>query len=148
MNQTDLAYLGGFIDGEGSIMYTRNGVGKRGLGYFRLIFSITSTDIEIIDWIVTTFPQYKWTREVRKFSNPKHKDAYCLKVQSDSAAKFIGLVKPYLRIKQPQARVAMLADYYNKLIRGYPGATGKLKLIDPIKQKLALQMKQLNHRGK
>lgn len=148
MNQLNLAYLGGFIDGEGSIMYTKNGVGKRGLGYFRLIFSVTSTDIEIIDWIVSTFPQYKWTREVRKFNNPKHKDAYCLKVQGDSAAKFIKLVAPYLRIKRPQARVAELADYYNKLIRGCPGVTWKLKLIDPIKQQLALQMKQLNHRGK
>ena len=148
MNQCDLAYIGGFIDGEGSIMYTRNGVGKRGLGYFRLVFSVTSTDIEIIDWIVKTFPQYRWTREVRKFKNSKHKDAYCLKVQGDSAAQFIRMVRPYLRIKQPQARVAALADYYNKLIRGCPGSTNKLKLIDPIKRKLADQMKQLNHRGK
>lgn len=148
MNQGDLAYMAGFIDGEGSIMYTRNGVGKRGLGYFRLIFSITSVDIEIIDWIVLTFPQYKWTRETRKFNNPNHKDAFTLKVQSDSAAKFIRLVEPYLRIKKPQARVALLADYYNKLIRGCPGATKKLKLLEPIKQKLARQMKQLNHRGK
>jgi hypothetical protein len=66
LSPEDAAYLGGLIDGEGTISLTRRHAGERR----QLVVSISSTEACILDWVLATWqpspqarsPENAWFR--------------------------------------------------------------------------------------
>jgi len=140
-----LAYFAGLVDGEGSIMYTRNGFDKRrNKYYYRVCLRFCNNDPKLIEWVQNNFPT-KWIVEHRKHKNINADDSFILSVYYNAAVKMIEKLYPVLIAKKAQAKIALLAGYYHSLLRGKPG------LVDPlesIRERLAEIMKGLNYRGK
>jgi len=88
---SDLAYLAGIIDGEGSVGNHSAGVGKR-----RFVIEVKMTDEPLIDWLVATFGGFK---QFRPKQNIKWKDQWRWRVQGKSAESLYAQVLPHLRIK-------------------------------------------------
>ena len=97
MKKIDLAYVAGIIDGEGCIYIEH---GKKGKG-FQLSVSVGSSD--------------RWLCEFLKFSfggclyDMKSKTLPCWKweIRTKQAGQFLGDIFPYLRLKKPQAEIAL-----------------------------------------
>jgi hypothetical protein len=141
-----LAYLAGFTDGEGSIMYTRNGFDKRrNKYYYRIIFSLCSNDPEVLDWVLDNFPN-KWNIQYRAATD-KHAASWIIRLHGGRAVWLIKKLYPYLIIKKDQARIAMLAGYYHSLLHGGPKSRKYDKYLEPVRERLCKEMKRLNYRG-
>jgi hypothetical protein len=97
MKKTDLAYIAGIIDGEGCIYIER---GKKGRG-FQLSVSVGSSDKCLCELLKFSFggcvyqmksktlPMWKW------------------EIRTRQAGQFLESILPYLRLKQPQAEIAI-----------------------------------------
>ena len=145
MNETQIAYLAGIIDGEGSIMYVKGALDKRrNKQYYRVVLRVANNDMTLIQWIMDNFPN-KWYLEKREHRIGNTDSSYILNLHYQAAIQLIELVEPYVVSKRTQAKIARLAGYYHSLLRGKPG------LIDPlqsIRMRLHEWMKQANYRGK
>lgn len=88
----DTAYLAGLFDGEGSVGYFSQGVGRT------LIFTMEMkmTDENVIDWVVAVFGGNK---TFRKRGEKHHKDQWRWKVTGAAATKLYTKLLPFLRIK-------------------------------------------------
>lgn len=101
MKKTDLAYVAGIIDGEGHIgLHCRN---DRKLRY-RLRVSVSNTNEWLIQWLHFNFEGYVYEVIMK---NPKWKKQWKWSLSSNMAMEFLKLVYPYLRIKKPQAEIAI-----------------------------------------
>ena len=97
MKNTDLAYVAGIIDGEGCIYIEH---GKKGKS-IQLSVSVGSSD--------------RWLCEFLKFSfggclyEMKSKTLPCWKweIRTRQAGQFLEDISPYLRLKKPQAEIAI-----------------------------------------
>lgn len=103
MKNTDLAYVAGIIDGEGSIGIAIHKSPSCKRGYtLELCVQVTSSDDWLCQWLRFGFggslnhhlnihgtPMTHWTIVARK------------------AAEFLRLILPYLMIKKPQAEIAI-----------------------------------------
>lgn len=97
MKKTDIAYVAGIIDGEGCIYIEH---GKKGKA-IQLSISVGSTD--------------KWLCEFLKFSfggclyqmKSKTLPFWKWEIRTRQAGTFLELILPYLRLKRPQAEIAL-----------------------------------------
>lgn len=104
---TDLAYIAGLFDAEGSISVvssyykTQNGRMPR----FDLSVSIVNTNKQVLQWILSLGFGGLLT-EVQK---PKigHKRCYCYLVRDTASLNFLQALLPYLKIKEEQATLAI-----------------------------------------
>lgn len=124
MKKTDLAYVAGIVDGEGSIRIARRKVSsqrpnKKGRqSYFLLVVEVGNTQEWLIQWLRLAFGGSIVT-------NPAHgqrQTFYRWVLQNKAAAAFLFAVLPYLRIKRPEAEIA-LAFQARKKYRGCKGMT-------------------------
>ena len=108
LSREDSAYLGGLIDGEGTITLTRRHKGfNRYLGV-----TISSTERQILEWVLKTVGVGNITNK-RTYSE-KHAPSYTYQVFSQQALGILEQIYPYLRTyKNKRARLAM--DNYDKL---------------------------------
>lgn len=101
---TDLAYIAGFFDGEGSatIRMVKGSNDKR---YPRLEARLTQNDREVLDWIQEYFGLGKvYVKKDERTVNTGHS----LQMYYKSARIFLTAIEPYLRVKQ--AHVKALLD--------------------------------------
>lgn len=94
---TDLAYLAGIIDGEGTITLTKN---NRSDAFRRIDVSVANTDRALIDWLKAEFGGKVRTRASRK---SHWKTGYEWRVGADQALRLLKRIRRYLRIKRPRA---------------------------------------------
>ena len=106
MNESDLAYLAGFFDGEGSVSISENGKpSPRALSpNHTLQVAIGNTDITVLKQIQQHFGGYLTTRCPSK---PRHKTVYQWSLRSTGAADFLKAIRPYLKMKCKQADIAI-----------------------------------------
>lgn len=94
VHTTDLAYLAGFVDGEGcfSAKGNRSGYGPR--------FSMSQKDSKILYWIQEEFQMgtIHHTGGMNRIYIGKKADL----------RRFILMLLPYLRLKKPQAELSLL----------------------------------------
>lgn len=88
MTETDWAYLAGLIDGEGSISICHT-----------VIVRIPNTDMDIIGWLVESFPDAK---VAKANSNTSYGHKLCLNVRWNgrNSIEVLTKVLPYLRSKK------------------------------------------------
>jgi len=106
---TDIAYLAGIIDGEGSIFIERDFAlrpNQKSIGYFPRIV-ISNTDYRLMEWLEENFGG-NITKTKR---NGNWKDSYTWNISHYKAIKLARLVMPYLKLKGVQSYILNCFDY-------------------------------------
>lgn len=130
--EVTLAYIAGFLDGEGTISIRRGARGRTlaGLEMYDCIVIIAQKKREVLDWI----------REVTGVGHisAKHQKNNSFAVDGDitvfnwtcgakAAYEFTVAILPYLRIKRRQAEVMIeFHEYKKSFVRRVPGYRGTL----------------------
>lgn len=141
---TDLAYLAGFVDGEGTIGIYSNGWKKnrknpsRG---FRCVFQIVNTNEEIINYIKrflgTSFITKRDPRD-KKENLKNNRPRYILTLSSvQNVGEICKAILPYLKIKKSRAELVL--EYCNNR---------KVRIITDRDIQIVNELKILNKRGR
>ena len=135
MRDTDVAYLAGLIDGEGTISCS---ITKTSRGFLALHkqLSIFNTNISLISWITNRFGGVVHSRKRKEEWKQEHQ----VKWSAEDAVTILGLVLPYLVIKSEQAEI-FIALHNTKSIQGVSLET------QVYRQKLVDRLQELNKRG-
>lgn len=147
----DLGYAAGLIDGEGYIgVNVAKPGGTRRTPSFRIRVKIAMCETGSIDFMLARFGGTRIYGQRRQ--NPKHRPLYEWTVTGGTAALLLVAVKPYLRIKGEQARLALDLFYRTKATRVTPkrGQQGLQRTsLDEIAVRTGIwqQIKALNARG-
>ena len=133
MKQTDIIYLAGFIDGEGSITMI-HGINN---GYSPFI-AITNTNKAIIEWVQKRVGRGK----IHAYEAWKEgqKPYYTWRIYNRQALELAKELLPYLKIKRVQAQ--LLIDYYE----GFE-LNKQNQLANPDSSKIMGKFRALNQRG-
>lgn len=138
MEEVELAYTAGVIDGEGSIYIVKSS--KR--GQQKLHVEVHMTSYVITKWLQDIFGGFHGFRGAQK---PNHKDSYLWGVCDGKALKFLELVLPYLKLKSAQASLGIRFQNTKQL-----GVSRLRPLTEELcheREQMRLQMKELNKRG-
>lgn len=102
MKRTDLAYAAGIIDGEGCIgLYTNSR--KAALPSYQMSVRVRTTDGWLCQWLALSFGGGTFFDE--HIGN--RKDQWVWFLTGNKALPFLELVLPYLRLKKPEAELAI-----------------------------------------
>jgi hypothetical protein len=97
-SETDIAYMAGLIDGEGTISLTPT----KGTHRFRPFVEITNTDPLMIEWL----HRYFW-QKVRKGETDLHRPVFKVHLTGYGITPFLERIKPYLTAKKIQCFLLM-----------------------------------------
>ena len=103
MKRADLGYTAGIVDGEGCIgIYSPNT--KRKHTKYRLTVSVANTQEWLCQWL-----KFAWGGRVRlaKTGKPNSLPLWEWQISAKQAGEFLKLILPYLKIKSPQADIAL-----------------------------------------
>jgi hypothetical protein len=92
-SETDIAYMAGLVDGEGTISITP----KKDTHTFRPFIEITNTDPLMIEWL----HRYFW-QKVRKGETDLHRPVFKVHLTGYGITPFLERIKPYLTAKKIQ----------------------------------------------
>jgi len=137
----DLAYLAGIIDGEGCIAVSKQWRNNR--WQYRLQLSITSTSEILKDWLETTFGGFVWS------TNPRSSNRSTMlhwTASGNRCQQLLKMVLPYLKVKKPQAELALLMNFnpYGGASRWYSTYTEEEELL---REKVRLAIHDCNSSG-
>lgn len=148
----DLAYAAGLIDGEGTIGITELKPSPRGRSdgralrknpSHRIYVAISMTDRVAVQWMHEVFGG---NFQTVKPAQPQHKQSFRWSLGSQRAAEFCELIRPYLKIKGPQAGIS--AKFYSECLgRKFQGSVGLPDDELAKRRKLLAEVKALNRRG-
>jgi len=141
--QTVLAYLAGIIDGEGCIRIAKSN-DKRFSSHTANV-NCGMTEPTAVELLHQTFGgSIRWTQPTCKNASPCKPLRYWYLSGTDSSARALRQLYPYLRVKRKQA-AAVLDFCLNKQDGRRPG--GVTQEEHQWREELYLQVKKLNHRG-
>ncbi len=145
-----LSYIGGLIDGEGSIMITRSccGYGRRTPSYTPRI-KISMTDIEPLEFVVkeTGFGKINCEVERNEKDGCIRKPIYMWQIHSiEKPLEFATMILPYLIIKAPQCR--LLIDYCSKFTKQRKCMDGVPDDVRKYREDVYEQIHKLNMRNR
>lgn len=110
MKTEEQAYIAGIIDGEGSILLTRQSKTQ----HPSPCITVASTDIELLNWLKTTIG--RGTLIQKKNYNPKrHKNSFTYTLIRDAAIDLLKEIEPYLIIHKKKARAQHIINNYKKV---------------------------------
>lgn len=142
MVETEIAYLAGIVDGEGTIQITQQ-TNKNKPGwpaYTTGALYITNSNVELLDWIQQRFGGARASG--RRPANRNWKMVYKLSFYGDAGERVVRMVQPYLVTKQKQAAL------YLELRERMRTSTHPLSLAERVtREGLMRQCKALNARG-
>lgn len=102
MKKTDLAYFAGLFDGEGCISIIHQT--KKGRPYLTLMVQIVNTR----PWVCQSFKFTFSGRVIFRKAFRKHwQDYWAWAANGKQALDFLRVIKPYLKLKQGEAEVAI-----------------------------------------
>jgi len=128
VNETDLAYIAGFMDAEGSIC-----INKVKTYYYYLRVCITNTNLPVMDYIRKIVGEKILTYYYRgQVSN--------LVIYSRNAKLFLEKLLPYLHVKRPQAELAL--EFQSKMCQE------KLTIPKREQENYKIQITNLNRNGR
>ena len=110
MTHSELAYIAGIIDGEGSIMLIKFHNNQ----FPSPCISIASTSLELLEWIKNKVGS--GTIKIKKNYKPsKHLNSYTYTIRYNDAIDLLEKIEPYLVISSKKIRAQMIISEY-KLI--------------------------------
>lgn len=145
MNEKELAYIAGIIDGEGSIQIfkrkpSKSSIAKRQKNFWHTSYvKISNTDIRLLDWL-----KKRVGGSIQKGKRRgKRRNCYELHINPSKSTELLQKVYPYLVIKKEQADVVFefRSTYENRYCRG-----GLPKHILEAREKCYTQLKELHHK--
>lgn len=135
MRKTDLAYTAGIIDGEGSIQIHKYPRKKHKRRYvLSLLVRVKNTNQWLCNWL-----KFAFGGSVYLSSTPAGKPIWEWSLETKQAGEFLKLVLPYLRIKRPEAELA-LQFQARKTRRGRGGIPDKEATVEEAERILLQQM--------
>lgn len=136
MSPTTAAYIAGFLDGEGCILFVRrdNGMGAS----LRVTFAQSEKGIEVFEWMKEV-TGIKSQIIFKKRTSEKHATALTLACHGKTAESLLRQVLPYLVIKRTQAALALEYQDKMKLPEWRGNLAWKMECMD--------KMHELNKRG-
>lgn len=143
MTTHELAWLAGFIDGEGTIRVGKH-ISKRGYQQWDTVLSAANTHKPTLEWIQGHLGGGVY--KVCKSPQGNRRVAWAWKIVGKQAVDAVGLLLPYLITKKKQAEV-IIAFYKT---RGFKRKTPFDRVPDNVtaeRTKLAAELKELNRRG-
>ncbi len=105
---TDIAYLAGIIDGEGSIYignFSCNPTSK--LPYYQTNIQVANTDKGLIDWLLKTFGGLVNTRTRKQMPGNSRKQVYIWTATGERLTHLCEEIIPYLICKKRQAEIML-----------------------------------------
>lgn len=148
---TQIAYLAGIIDGEGSIYignFSRNA--KTGSPYFQTNIQVTNTEKDLIDWLFETFGGLISKRTPRQMPKNSTKQAWVWTASGERVTHLCELILPYLLCKKRQAEIMlkMRATYTNERHskKGHQGLIPLDKEIISLRQSFMDEIRSLHCR--
>ena len=129
-------YLAGIFDGEGCVTFYKQSSCKEA---YSLVVQVKMTDKRIPGILQTRFGG----KVTVQFPKGNKQTAYCWRLCSGEAAKFLQEMKPFLIVKAEQAEIGIRFQERRKPA-GYRRIP-EVKLLDSIDKEL---LKMLNKRGK
>ena len=108
LSKTEVAYLAGIIDGEGTITLTRRNIYKNRL----LVLTISNNELPLLEYIVKITGVGKITRKNIRSEN--HSLGYTYQTASRQALDLIRSIYPFLRTYKKR-RAALVLKHYLKL---------------------------------
>lgn len=105
MNNANLGYAAGIIDGEGTILITKLSNYPHALKCaYRLV-----TELGMCDEIAPTWMHNTFGGRLKGYDRPdvKHKRVYRWNITDSQAMEFLKLILPYLKTKRAQAEIAI-----------------------------------------
>ena len=117
MRDTDIAYIAGLFDGEGSIDFKRRKEkrGKYTTNAMQITMRIEMTDQSILKWIHATLKLGTVRKRNRSPSVKKHwKDRWVYTLRFRQAYQVCCLIWPYAHIKLD--KIQQIIDHYNPKI--------------------------------
>jgi hypothetical protein len=137
---TEIAYLAGMIDGEGSI-YIQRRITKAGYMSYFPRFQVVNTNQEVMEWIQNTFGG-----NLYKKPRTKHNEKWRLCFEWFSTVgvmdELLPLIIPYLIIKKQHALVMM---QFRATFKSNNGSTGVTPVIQDFRLECMQKIKHLNH---
>jgi len=142
---TDLAYLAGIVDGEGTVTVLVNYNAKTGGQGATCKIMVPNTYEPLIVWLADTFGGR--ISRYGKIRSAKHKQLYMWYVSATRSAQLLELILPYLKIKRRQAEIVIAVHK----LRGKPMAGKQGKVLSKenfeARQPLIAELRVLNKRG-
>lgn len=142
LKPTEISYLAGIIDGEGTISLGRVPPSQRGISQAIIMrLQITNTDRRLLDWILERCGGRINIRS-RKATNPKHKTQWTWRPPDRiNCAEILRKCLPYLVIKGRQAELFLeLLDLRLK-------SSNKGVFHPERQQEIVSEVQRLNKRG-
>jgi len=144
MNEIDLSYAAGLIDGEGWIgMRKKKGARNVGRAYsYAIGISVGMANQELPEWLCSMFGGVVYKRTSKQEN--RH-DSWHWQIEHGTALLALRAIKPYLRLKRAQAELAI---QFQEAIK-----PRQYKYHPKTEQELALEemqgamMRSLNHFG-
>ena len=148
MENTELSYLAGLIDGEGCISIVKTTVDKDLKSpRFRLRLTITNTNKALMDWLASL----GWCILDKGNKNPRWKNCWQAVLNDRRAANLIRELKPLFRVKGDEADVALEFQEHKDQFNGGShslGHRGAIQLSPDIveyRNKLKARLSELKH---
>ena len=146
MKKTDLAYIAGIVDGEGCIQINY----RQQCHSYDCQVSVVNTKQWLIEWLKFSFGGRTVTVK-RKETEGNKKDCFRWYARTYEALPFLESIYPYLRLKKPQAEIAIkfLKVRKDRKAGEKPGRGRVMAEAEKILfQSQADEMAKLNKRGK
>ena len=120
-----LYWLGGIIDGEGSIYignFSSNP--KTGSLYYQTNIEVTNTDKALIDWILNNFGGRSYAYSAKQTPKNSRKAVYRWLCSGDMVTHLCEIMMPYLVIKKRQAEIMLKMRATYNVIGAQKGKQG------------------------
>ena len=134
--ETQLAYLAGIIDGEGTFYIGTTNNGRK----FNSRIYVVNTNKELIEWLKNNFGGLVYQRTSK--SNPHWKTRYEWVLDKSAIDTVCHLLIPHLIIKKKHAEI--MIDFRNSFIKGKRPVISEY--IMAFRKSCHEQIKILNHR--
>lgn len=106
------AYTAGLFDGEGTVTMTK----RHRVDKVRApAASMTSTTIELVDWMLSNYGGYKYER---KPTRPNEKVSWCWRLVGDKVIPFLELIIPWLKEPDKVRRAQILINEWPQAPKG------------------------------
>lgn len=105
---TEIAYLAGIIDGEGSLTIGNYSANKKtGVLHYQTILSITNSDMNLINWLRSVFGGNSWKYSAKQTPKNSRQAYYRWVATGDLLTHICQLVQPFMIIKSKQVEIML-----------------------------------------